>query len=162
MWYQCKMFSVLLMSSHKAVIVITCTVSSRIILYHAYYYYDKFYIHFGGSLECWINEWNFHNNCICLSLSLSSPIWRNFCNRNEVISTTIHCVKVHIWKCLIYISNPNADILFASLNHVTYLAWRASCNRHEIGLGWVNSDILHGFSFITISFVRVPLSCAVS
>jgi hypothetical protein len=34
---------------------ITCTVSSRIFLYRACCYYDEFYIHFGGFLECWIN-----------------------------------------------------------------------------------------------------------
>jgi hypothetical protein len=38
--------------TYKISIIITCTVLSKIILYCTYCYYnDKFYIHFGGSLE---------------------------------------------------------------------------------------------------------------
>ena len=39
-------------------IIIICILLSRLILYCVYCYFnDKFYIHFSGSLEYWINEW---------------------------------------------------------------------------------------------------------
>ena len=40
------------------IIIIICTALSRLVLHCAYCYFnDKFCIHFGGSLEYWMNEW---------------------------------------------------------------------------------------------------------